>query len=115
MGAGLLLRGVGVVVGEDLKRLAMLCHQTSSNIADTLANLLGGHDPQIATRKLLHKHRGTGGIATGLELTRERDDVAVADAADLDDLHTISIYADSRNATQHEIEVGIRSSPLDPR
>lgn len=84
------------MVGEDLKRLAMLCHQALADVADAPANLLGGHDPQIASRKLLDEHRGTRGIAVRLELSRDRDDVAVADATDLDDLHVVSIYKDSR-------------------
>jgi hypothetical protein len=103
------------VVGEDLKCLAMLCHQALSDVADALADLLGGHDPQIAIRKFLHEHRGARGIAAGLKLPRDRDDVAVADATNLDDLHGISIYANSRGATQQEIDAGINPSPLDPR
>ena len=37
----------------------MLCYRTSADVADALADLLDGHGPQLATRKLLHKHRGT--------------------------------------------------------
>jgi hypothetical protein len=74
----------------------MLCYQTSSDVADALADLLGGLDPQITIRKLLDQHGGTRGISMGLELPRDRDDVAIADAADLDDLHVLSIYEDIR-------------------
>jgi hypothetical protein len=95
-GSVLSLGGVGIMVGEDLKRLAVLCHQTPSDVANTLTNLLGGHDPQIATRELLHEHRRTRSIATGLELPWYRDHVAVANTTDLDDLHGLSIYTDSR-------------------
>jgi hypothetical protein len=87
MGAALSLWSVGIVAGENLKRLAMLCYQTSSDALNALTDLLGGHDPQIAIGKLLHKHRGTRRIATSLELSWDRDDVAVPYAANLDDLH----------------------------
>jgi len=43
--AALSLWSIGVVVGKDLKSLAVLCHQTSSDVADALADLLSGHDP----------------------------------------------------------------------
>jgi hypothetical protein len=39
------LRGVGVVIGEDLKRLAVLRHDTLPDVVYALANLLCGHDP----------------------------------------------------------------------
>jgi hypothetical protein len=42
---------IRIVVGEDLKRLAMLRHQTAADVAYALADLLGGHDPQIAIRQ----------------------------------------------------------------
>lgn len=58
------------MVGEDLKCLGMFCHQTSSYVADALADLLGGHDPQIAIRELLHEHRGARSVAAGLEPAR---------------------------------------------
>lgn len=93
-GADLLLRGVGVVVGEDLKCLGVLCDQTSSYVADALAHLLSGHDPQVAAWEFLDEYRRARGIAVGLELPWDRDDVAVADATDLDDLHGLSIYTD---------------------
>jgi hypothetical protein len=94
--ASLSPRGVGIVAGEDLKRLAMLRYQPTADVADALADLLGGHDPQIAARKLLNQHGGTWGITMDLELAWNRDDVAVADATNLDDFHASSIYKDIR-------------------
>jgi hypothetical protein len=44
------------VIGEDLQRLAMLGHQTLPNVSNVLADLLGGHDPQVAARQLLYEH-----------------------------------------------------------
>jgi hypothetical protein len=43
--AALSLWTIGVVAGKDLKSLAVLCHQTPSDVADAVADLLGGHDP----------------------------------------------------------------------
>jgi hypothetical protein len=48
LGHALPLRGVGVVIGEDLKRLAMLRDDALADVVDALADLLGGHDPQLA-------------------------------------------------------------------
>lgn len=84
------------MIGEDLQRLGALGDDTLADVADALVDLLGGHDPQLTSRKLLDQHRGPRSIALGLELPRNRDHVAVADAADLHDLHALSIYADSR-------------------
>ena len=39
-----------------------------------------------------------GAVAVALELPRDRDDVAIADTTNLDDLHGPSIHADSRRA-----------------
>jgi hypothetical protein len=44
---------VRIVIGEDLQRLTMLGHQTLPNASNVLADLLGGHDPQVAARQLL--------------------------------------------------------------
>jgi hypothetical protein len=54
--------------------------KTTADVAYALANLLGGHDPQIAARKLLDEYGGALGIAACLELPWDRDDIAVADA-----------------------------------
>ena len=48
------------MIGENLQRLAVLGDNTLSNLADALADLLGGHDPQLASRELLHEHREPG-------------------------------------------------------
>src|ERR1700729_3207972 len=76
----------------------MFCHQTPPDVANALTDLLRRHDPQITIRKRLHEHRGARCVAVGLELPRDRDHVAIADATDLDDLHASSIYEDSRCA-----------------
>lgn len=51
------------MIGEDLERFAVLGHDALAYLANALADLLGGDDPQLATRKLLDQHRGAGGIA----------------------------------------------------
>jgi hypothetical protein len=96
LGHALPLRGIGVVIGENLERLTVLCDNALPDVVYALANLICGHDPQLAPWKLLHEHRGARDIALSLELSRDRDHVAVADTANLDDLHESSIYMDSR-------------------
>lgn len=81
------LLGVGVVLGEDLKRLWMLGDHALAYAADPLAQLVGRDDPQLAAGELFDEHRSAGRVALRLELTRNRHDVAVPDATNLDDLH----------------------------
>ncbi len=54
------------MTGEDPQRLAVFGDNALSNAADALADLLSGHDPQLASGKLLHEHRGARGIALAL-------------------------------------------------
>jgi hypothetical protein len=46
----------GVVFGKDPQRFAVLVHNSLPDAADALADVLGGHDPQVAPWKLLHEH-----------------------------------------------------------
>jgi hypothetical protein len=96
VGHGRRLR-VGVVLGEDPQRLGPLAHEPPADVADPLPHLIRAHDPELALRRLLDEHRGPGHEPAGLELPRQRDDVAVPDAANLDDPHSLSIYGDTRS------------------
>jgi hypothetical protein len=82
------------VLGKDLRRLGVLVDNAPPDAANPIAYLLGRDDPQLAALELLDEHRRPGGVAARLELARYRDHVAVADPADLDDLHAVSIYGD---------------------
>src|SRR5512144_348823 len=74
----------------------MLGNDAPADVTDAPAHTIGRDDPQLAVGQLLDQHRRPRGVAALLEFARDRDDVAVADAADLHDLHTVSIYRDSR-------------------
>jgi hypothetical protein len=49
-------------------------------------------DAKLTVGELVDQRRSAGGVATGFELARNRDDVAVADATYLDDLYETSAY-----------------------
>jgi hypothetical protein len=74
---------------------------------DSFANLLGGQNAQLAARQLLNEHRRTRREAASLELAGDRNDVAVANAPHLDDLHIVSIYADV-----HDRDPGLERAPI---
>src|SRR6266567_1639183 len=76
-----------VMVGKDLERLSVACDGAPSRFADELPETRDGHDPQLAVREVLDDDGGANGVAELLQFAGERDDVAVADATDLHDLH----------------------------
>ena len=84
--------GVRIVVGQDPKRLRVLGHDSPSDLADAVSDLVGRQDPKLAVWQLLDEDGRPWRVADRLELLGDRDDVAVADAADLDYLHAASIY-----------------------
>lgn len=86
--------GARVVLGEDLQRLWVIGDNTLTDGADSLAQLLGRHDPKLAAIELLDEHGRARRVTVRFELAGDRNHVAVADATDLDDLHSTSIHAD---------------------
>jgi hypothetical protein len=90
------------VAGEDLHRLGMLADYTCRDLPNALPNALRRQDSQLTIGKLLHENRRPRGVAARFELAGDRDDVAVTDATDLDDLHEMSIYADIHRRGGHD-------------
>ena len=90
------MRRIRILIRQDPKRLAAFGDHPLSDLPDPLPNIVGRHDAELAVGQLLYKHGGAGRVTSTLELTRDRNDVAVTHAPDFDDLHIPSIYADIR-------------------
>lgn len=88
------------MAGEDLHRLAVLADDARRDLRDALAYPVSWEDAKLAVGKFFDQDRRARRVAARLELTRDRDDVAVADAANLHDLHDLSIYSDIRSSRE---------------
>jgi hypothetical protein len=73
---------------EDLERFPVLLDDLTTGIPDKLANAVGGNNSQFPIALGLDDDGRSRGVAEPLEFTGDDDNVAVAEATDLDDLHS---------------------------
>jgi hypothetical protein len=67
-------------------QLGVLVDDAAADLCDVLPELLGRQEAQLAARQFFDEHAGSRRVAVRLILARDRDDVAVADSANLHNL-----------------------------
>jgi hypothetical protein len=73
---------------KDLERFPILLDDLATSIPDKLTNTVGRNNSQFPIGLGLDDDGRSRGVAEPLEFTGDDDNIAVAEAPDLDDLHS---------------------------
>ncbi len=84
---------VGIMIREDLQCFGTVSRNASPGLEHLLAHAFGRCDDDLAAIVPVHDDLRTDGKVIAGDRSRDRDDGAVADAANLDDVHGWSIHA----------------------